>query len=617
MKPNATLLISALACALGLSAQQPRIQEMFRDRSPALFDPASGQSAGSPYRLPRSKSATSMGQVKTLTPVEEITGTTMYDLQTNNSIQNRIIADVNGVAAVWTYSNNPLAGTFPDRGTGYNFRSSGSWNTSPSSRIEDLRTGWPSIVHPANGSELVFNHHTEGPIQLWRRNAVGNGNWTGSTVPTESGRNLLWPRAISGGADGNTIHLVCLTEPTYLGGTDYQGLNGALLYFRSTDGGETWDIRDSILQGMGSDTYRGYSSDTYALHARGNKIALAVFGEFMDTYVMISENNGDTWTKRVVWDFPIPFYEIDMGTDIDNDGIQDTLLTSDGAGAVFVDGGLRVHLTFGTLIMTDMLDAQDEVYTFFPLNGDILYWNDTYGGAESVRIIASYPDYDPLSGPTGINMIGRYGNSGLCSHPQMAQDNEGKLFISYSAINDLFFNGQEYLRHIFAIRSEDAGETWSELADITPDLMLDGWEYMYASMSPHAYNNRIHLIIQRDDEPGLHVIPEASPDPAAVNDMIYISVADDLVNIEEFVLSDTSPKLEVFPNPAGDFMLIKTAMKKGAAVSVTDLSGRVIYRQFLDEDGRHRVDLSDVASGAYLLFLQSENVSESIRFIRL
>ena len=53
---------------------------------------------------------------------------------------------------------------------------------------------------------------------------------------------------ITNGADHNTIHILALTY-----GSPYQGMVNALLYYRSQDGGQTWDINGELLDDINSD----------------------------------------------------------------------------------------------------------------------------------------------------------------------------------------------------------------------------------------------------------------------------------------------------------------------------------------------------------------------------
>ena len=57
-------------------------------------------------------------------------------------------------------------------------------------------------------------------------------------------RDLVWNRSAVGGGNNESVHMIGLTAPTSFGAPLYNGLDGALLYYRSQDGGVNWDIQD-------------------------------------------------------------------------------------------------------------------------------------------------------------------------------------------------------------------------------------------------------------------------------------------------------------------------------------------------------------------------------------
>ena len=90
---------------------------------------------------------------------ETVIGTSTYDLQSNASVQNRIIVHDDGtISATWTMSQEYNI-SYTDRGTGYNFFDGTSWGTQPTNRLESSRGGWPSIIALGNGSEHVITHN--------------------------------------------------------------------------------------------------------------------------------------------------------------------------------------------------------------------------------------------------------------------------------------------------------------------------------------------------------------------------------------------------------------------------------------------------------------------------
>ncbi|MFM7619895.1 MAG: T9SS type A sorting domain-containing protein [Bacteroidota bacterium] len=599
------VLLTSTVLAQGLSFELRSNQRMA-----AKLNPFTGKVVGS-SNTPGVKVPYLPSEAKMLTQVEEYVGTSIYDLQTNNSVQNRIIADDAGVAACFTFSATNSNDTYPDRGTGYNYRQAGVWQDDITQRLESMRTGWSSLMHLGNGGEVVMNHSGTGGIKVWSRAAIGSGNWTMSAVPNASGFTMFWPRAVAGGADGNSIHMICLADPN--AGAYTNGMTGPILYNRSTDGGATWDLSEILLPNEDISIVSGFSADTYAIHARGNRIAIASFGDLQDSYVWISDDNGATWTQRIIWDFPIDNYEIDMGTDIELDGIQDTILSSDGAGAVYIDATGTIHAAFGTMFYTDDLGVVDSSYSYFPLAGSIAYWNENMlDPAAEVLEIGTSIDLDPTI-PAGITEVGQYGNSGTASHPQLAEAADGTIFCSFQAVNEAYYNGAEYLRHIYAVKSDDGGATWTTPSDITPDIPEDGYEYVYASMAPDAYGDKIHLIVQRDFEPGIHVQPEDAADPVTDNDHIYICVSLDLVNIEEGKLSNN---LSIFPNPTTEKVQINLPQEATGNLNIYNVYGQLVQSVFINNMNKFSCDVSNLASGLYQVSFVTEQYVWSSQLIK-
>ena len=704
---------------------------------------------------------------------EEIVGGTFYDLQTNNSVAPRIIADANGVAATWIFGPDG-APTGSARGTGYNFRnpSTNTWDDLPSARIEATRTGWPNLLHLGNGSEVVISHNGTTGLNMISRSTVGSGAWGADvTIPANNGQLMFWPRACSGGPDGNTIHLVAITDPN--DNVQLNGMESTLLYYRSTDGGATWDLTDVQLPQMDTAHLQSMTADIYAIHARGNHVVIGVFDNLNDTYVYESLDNGATWTKTVIWDFAIDNYVVDQGTDVEGDGIQDTLMSADGTGAVYIDAANNIHATFGTMFYTDDLGVIDSVYSYFPLAGQIAYWNsnmtplyvgldstiigsyqeiasidtiysseidtiyvtyapgdwseplygvgggpeyfgtvspgpadiawnscnvtfdvdngsgvgvvvnvngvdypmatsgvldlsgaglpagfdfsvipvtagtlttldieffgtytttdilsadtvyvistidttyntiyqyqtyDVYSYNDVVIVVGESPDVDSTV-PAATTEVGQYGGSGVASHPQIAGDANGGIYVSFAAVNENFFNQEEYLRHIWVNKSTDFGTSWGTQADVTPDLAEDLWEYMYASLSPELYNDKLHFVIQRDIEPGIFIQPEDIADPNDLNDQIYLCITSDLVatfnsSVNENIAA--SHELNPYPNPSNQLVSLNTEGLKGASLKVFDVVGQLVYQTNVN-GAKETLDVQSWNGGVYQIVIQ-------------
>jgi len=125
---------------------------------------------------------------------ETLIGTTTYDLQSNASVQNRIIVHDDGtISATWTMSQEYNT-NYSDRGTGYNFFDGSSWGAQPTSRLESSRVGWPSIIALGNGSEHVITHNASLFLNNTTRPTIGSGAWVENLV---SNVPMVWNRSVS------------------------------------------------------------------------------------------------------------------------------------------------------------------------------------------------------------------------------------------------------------------------------------------------------------------------------------------------------------------------------------------------------------------------------------
>ena len=177
----------------------------------------------------------------TTTIEEEIIGATRYDLQSNASMQNRIHVYEDGtIGATWTMGFEDPG--FAGRGTGYNYFDGSDWGDMPEERIESIRTGWPSYAPYGENGELVVSHDfSAGELMYLTREEKGTGDWTEAYLAGPGGIQISWNRSTTSGIDNSVMQVLAITWPTANGGPVYEGLDGALLYSRSADGGATWD----------------------------------------------------------------------------------------------------------------------------------------------------------------------------------------------------------------------------------------------------------------------------------------------------------------------------------------------------------------------------------------
>ena len=611
-------LVALMATSLAVQAQFIPLSDIQKVSAPLPtvdmtgeeiipYQPLTGQNVGDIDHL----------QLRDMVIQRQIIGLTQYDLQSNYAVDDRVYSSGNGISAGWIQSLE--TSPFSDRGTGYNYKAPGpdmDWGEIPYDRIEDVRIGWPSLGHLANGSEFALSHGSTGGLVFATRDAVGSGAWTTNTLPAlpdESGNDIwhLWPRATVGGADGNTIHAICITAPEGNGGVLYNGQDGALIYMRSTDGGANWDMQ-TFAELDTSAFAGGFVADSYAIHAEGETVAFAVFNGFYDTFAMISEDNGATWSYEAIVDFPVDNYVLDSGALLDTtiaDAVDASgnamFFNADRAGDVLVDEAGGVHVFFGAMFYADS-DTTDGTSSYYPYTNGLEYWRNDMGPDTTVTIAYAY-DIDGSGTLDFEDEIAGYfvGISSQASAGQVVESNT--IVVAYSALMENFSTGVQNYRHCYVVHSTDLGETWnSETAcDVTPDLDFDLIEAVYPCIPPRISGGELNLTYQRDFEPGLHV--RGDEDPIDINDIVGLSMmVEDLddcadVEFEDFVGIGEIAEVGfgLFPNPADAVVeVVLDELLIGAEIRIRDLGGRLV--RFERVQGRiARMDVSNLTPGVY------------------
>lgn len=457
-----------------------------------------------------------------------------YDLMTNAAIDNRTQKNSDGtVTAVYTWSN--AQDPFANRGTGYSYWSNNSWSAKPTARIENQRTGWPSYLTLANGKEVVISHSTANDrLYMAHRSTKGSGTWTevldptGAATASVGSGYLLWPRAVSGGKNGNSIHMIALTEPTggNFAGQRYAGMNGALTYNRSTDGGQTWDIKHAVLKGIDTTAYDYINGDAYGIVARGDIVAIAVYHRFGHTTILKSTDNGSTWTMHRPLQFRYDRYN--LGDFL----INDSVVTCDNTGDMIIDNNGEVHLFFSTWRWKDD-NITDSVYTVYRFDNGLHYWRESFGDNNHVRLQGLI---DQDGNPNNLafvnaNPIADYGSKALNSYASAGIDASGNLYVLFAGVMEEGSNGTSgkqyhfnnfHYRHTFVMKSTDGGCTWGKPLDLTDDGT--GFEEcVYGAMAKDV-DSKIRFTYMEDINPGTYVGPtgQGGSHPQTNNEIVYV-----------------------------------------------------------------------------------------------
>lgn len=521
-------------------------------------------------------------------------GNTFYDTQTYNSgnLMNRIYQYPDGtIGATWMHKG---PGGTPDRGTAYAYFDGVSWSAQDPHLGSDPNNGFPSYAPWGPNGEVIAHYRyisNDGPIRILRRENKGTGDWTErSLLPPDGNHSLVWHSMCTSGPNHEYIHVLALVydEP-------YQGQEDALLYYRSSDGGDTWDINGVVVEGTGSDYFTSVPSLHYSwAQPVGNTIAFTFgFTEF-DGLAFKSTDNGNTWQKFTVYQSPYTPFNVPLETP--------TYGCCDGTSAIALDSEGNLHVVFGRMLrFRDMVTGTGWYY--YPTASEgLIYWNESMPALDSTSVSSYTLDYLEAGGNlvgyivpenASVSIINGQPDYGvaLTSQPQLGIDAEDNLFLVYAAIAPDFSMDDIYYRHLYCNASFSKGASWSGPRDITNDDLFTFSECVFPALAP-VVDDKIHVVFQEDYAPGTG----AGAGLDEENFIVYISF-----DKETFVGVKENPKAEKFtvsqnfPNPACGSTQIRIGLSEPSDVRITisNLLGMELetLNKAMLPAGNHTIDL--------------------------
>jgi len=587
-------------------------------------------------------------EVATITYASVNIGKSFYDLQTNASVGTRIILHGDGtVSAVWTKATSTTTG-WPNRGTAYNHYDGTNWGIAPSSRVENQRTGWPTIMKTRSGEEMTIAHYsTDGGFIVANNGSKGSNTFTSSAVmlddvTTSDNRVPIWNRSAN---TGDTIHLISnywASTASNVPVVVRKGISSPTTYSRSFDGGKTWNVEHMLLPGYDSVRYSNGGGDTYAIAERNGTVAICIGGIGRDVAVWKSTDGGTNWTHMYADSFSHAPWN---GKQFIPEDTSNRVLTNDGSVDVMIDHNGKIHAFWGSMFVADA-DTVTDGYVFWPATASLRHWVEGTSGSrvcgtlvdmdddQSVSISAETFNALDANGniPNNLSFAARYGSTSLVTQPSAGSDANGNLYVLYSApveIADHDFGAN--FRDVFISYSTDGGMTWNGPQNVT-QLFED--EAVFGSMAKDV-DGFVHMIFQKDLIPGtnlqnngnsgLHPNDEVDIEYQAipVSDILNNSIG--LINVDEtekdagiFVVSQN------YPNPFMDETNVIIYLRKTSEVElkVTDLTGKVVASTSFGQmsPGNHEITLDGTAldAGIYFYTLSTEDyeVTKKMKVLR-
>ena len=562
---------------------------------------------------------------------------TTYDWQSNSGARTWTINWPDGkVSFAYTvaYEEN-----FSDRGTGIGTYDPVADEWIPlGGRIENEKTGFGSIArYKDNG--IVVAAHTATDLKVFI--VEDKDNMTPNSVPAIYNTGKDWyshPAVMTSGPNRDIIHMVAAE---FTGDSDGDGITNGIRYWRSLDGGQTWDKQESVLPFLTIEygTEHGTNSYYFMETTDDNCLALVINTGNTDGMVLYSYDNGDTWERKVYFHDPAPGVLLDNSfvyprwTSVQWNSNKELMMAYEfnfsdhqghygpslggvafwseympyyGDGSSFnqwgVDPTNPVPPVQGQPFIMDSAYLFQDIYASWWLWSDASHemWPEYFGYLTTLDENGNWED--PYTATEfNIEDRGLHGayNSGICAFPVLCKvgNSDYDLVTVWSAMDENNTDGAgNYYYKLFASYSGDGGMTWSTMKHLTNDFMYQYSECVYPQAT--VIGNTLVIAAQLDGATGTFV--QEDDDNAADN--YYQGFTFDLnelfpdagVNVPE----NNTVKMTIYPNPAVDQLNVN--LSQGADIVIFNVMGQAV-RTVEGHVGANTVDLSGLTSGVYFV----------------
>lgn len=261
----------------------------------------------------------------------------------------------------------------------------------------------------------------------------------------------------------------------------------------------------------------------------------------------------------------------------------------------------KVYSNRGLINTTSMIDENED--------GEITINPETWGRDEDNNEI--------LQGA-------RYGNTALVTMPVAAIDDDGNIFLIYTAPVETAVSiiNNENFRDVYVTYSKDNGQTWANAQNISKNPFA---EDVFATVGKRV-DNYLHLTFQEDEFPGTEVQNQDDP---SENSIYYVKVpVDDILN--DLIGAFTRPisikennfslNMSVYPNPVSKEANISLTLENRTKVNIelfNVVGQKVIETTKNLNAGNQNIKLNthNLDSGIYMLKISVNGNSSTQRLI--
>ena len=591
-----------------------------------------------------------VGSLPNMTRSESELDYTTYDWQTNTAARNLTMNFPDGcVGFAYTIATDAA---MSDRGTDvviYN-PNTDEWTT-VGGKIEDRKTGFGCAArYGENGVVVVSRDASTLNCGVYIIEDKDNLPAPGTVAPviewTKDDRNIHFPAVMCTGPDHRHIHILF----TALNYENEAGQTNPYYYFRSMDGGQTWD-EFMTIDYLGRDYAPTYGSgqDAYFMENNGgNELNIVVNTRRGDGAVLTSTDEGNTWTRTKFYHHPgidvnyESWYMYPRWTSAlwDNAGRLHVAYEFGGAtgdasstsyypsigGVVYWNNqmpykGDGSSLEFGPDPTNPMPPTQgqpfiiDSAYIYRDIYTSWWLWSDAPHEmwSEYIGYVTPLDEYEqPLLDPysatefsiydDGMDSHGHY-NGGVSIMPVLlTTPNQDLLVAVWCSLDDHYKGGSGGDQHFFKIftrASYDNGATWTPMYHLTADFVWNYTECVYPQAA--ITNNQLVIAIQMDGEPDSYII--GSGGDIDQMDNFYQGFTFDLMelfgydNVEENTVP-TNTSMTLYPNPATE--VLNVSLNHDEEIVICNMMGQTVSST-KGHVGVNQVEVGHLSSGVYFI----------------
>ena len=591
------------------------------------------------------ESFANVGSQTNMTRTDSELDYTFYDWQTNTAARDLTMNFPDGcVGFAHTISTDA---NHSDRGTNiviYN-PATDVWTTS-GGKIENRKTGFGSAARYGENGIVVVSRDANtlkcGVYIIEDKDNLPSGD-VAPIIEWDVEQNIHFPAVMCSGPDHKHIHILF----TALNQTINDQVN-PYFYFRSLDGGQTWD-EYKVIEQLGRQFCPQYGSgqDAYFMeNTGGNRLDIVVNTRRGNGIVLTSTNEGDSWTTTEYYHHP--GIDVDFGEGLaymyprwtsalwDNNGVLhvayeygggtgDATSTSyyPGIGGVAywnnempyhgeslpqygVDPNNPMPPTPGQPFIMDSSYIYQDIYASWFMWSDQTHpvW-DEYIGYLPALDDEGNPEPPIIDEITGFNIDdftthGSY-NGGVCEMPILLMTPHQDLMVAvWIAMdeNNQDGNGKFYFK-LFTRASEDGGLSWSTMIHLTNDFMYQYNECVYPQAA--ITNNMLVIACQMDGDADSWVIGNGTDYDGSDN--YYQGLTFSLLDLfgydgveENNTVSNTA--MNLYPNPAVD--QLNVTLNQNADIVIYNIMGQNVMN-VEGHAGTNSINISSLNAGVYFI----------------